>query len=296
MHYTGEVYRPPLEAYTPLLEVTYGCSHNDCVFCTMYNNTPFGISPLKEVEDDIVELASSPSRAYRPMERIYLLNGDPFVLKTERLLEISDLIKKYIPEVKTITAYCSFYNLENKSVEDMKKLKEAGYNELWFGVETGNPEILKFLNKGTDIEGYYRGLDKMKSANMDYHAIIMQGVGGKGKSKENAIDTAKILNYYPPKGVYVMSTSVIEPSPLYYMKEKGEFVETTNRENLEEQIFLLENLTLPDETLYSSGHMVNMINVTGYMSDKDKMIDKIKYALETIDPKVLDMTNQKIAR
>ncbi|MDU1583322.1 MAG: radical SAM protein, partial [Peptoniphilus harei] len=72
--------------------------------------------------------------------------------------------------------------------------------------------------------------------------------------------------------------------------------ETTNRENLEEQIFLLENLTSPDETLYSSGHMVNMINVTGYMSDKDKMIDKIKYALETIDPKVLDMTNQKIAR
>ncbi|MFQ8697852.1 MAG: hypothetical protein ACLR8B_05730 [Peptoniphilus harei] len=115
MHYTGEVYRPPLEAYTPLLEVTHGCSHNDCVFCTMYNNTSFGISPLKDIEEDIIELASSPSRVYRPMERIYLLNGDPFVLKTERLLEISDLIKKYIPEVKTITAYCSFYNLENKS-------------------------------------------------------------------------------------------------------------------------------------------------------------------------------------
>lgn len=77
-------------------------------FCTMYNNTPFGISPLKEVEEDIIELTSSPSRAYSPMERIYLLNGDPFVLKTERLLEISNLIKRYIPEVKTITAYCSF--------------------------------------------------------------------------------------------------------------------------------------------------------------------------------------------
>ena len=262
----------------------------------MYNNTKFGVSPLSHVEEDIIELANSPSRAFKPMERIYLLNGDPFVLKTERLLEISDLIKKYIPEVKTITAYCSFYNLENKSVEDMKKLKEAGYNELWFGVETGNPEILKFLNKGTDIEGYYRGLDKMKAADMDYHAIIMQGIGGKGKSKENARETAKVLNYYPPKGVYVMSTSVIEPSPLYYMREKGEFIEATNRENLEEQICLLENLDLPDKTLYSSGHMVNMINVTGYMEDKEEMINKIKNALETIDPKILDMTNQKIAR
>ena len=230
------------------------------------------------------------------MERIYLLNGDPFVLSTEKLLEISDLIKKYIPEIKTITAYCSFYNLENKSLEDVKKLKEAGYNELWFGVETGNPEILKFLNKKTDIDGYYRGLDKMKAAGMDYHAIIMQGIGGKGKSIENAKDTAKVLNYYPPKGVYVMSTSIIEPSPLYYMRDRGEFVESTNRENLEEQICLLENLDLPWDRLYSSGHMVNMINVTGYMSDKEEMIKQIKSALDTIDPRVLDMTNQKIAR
>ena len=136
----------------------------------------------------------------------------------------------------------------------------------------------------------------MRAANIDYHAIIMQGIGGKGKSKENARETAKVLNYYPPKGVYVMSTSVIEPSPLYYMREKGEFIEATNRENLEEQIYLLENLNLPADTLYSSGHMVNMLNVTGYMSDKNEMIGKIKYALENIDPQILDMTNQKIAR
>lgn len=32
------------------------------------------------------------------------------------------------------------------------------------------------------------------------------------------------------------------------------------------------------------------------MEDKEEMINKIKYALETIDPKILDMTNQKIAR
>ena len=79
MHYTGQVYRPPLEAYTPLLEVTYGCSHNKCAFCTMYNMTNFGISPLKDVESDILEI----SMTYpRPIERIYLLNGDPFVLST----------------------------------------------------------------------------------------------------------------------------------------------------------------------------------------------------------------------
>lgn len=296
MHYTGEVYRPPLEAYTPLLEVTYGCSHNKCSFCAMYNHTKFGISPIEDVKEDIIELSNSPYRKMNDMTRIYLLNGDPFVLDTQRLLEISDLIHQYIPEVETITAYCSFYNLENKTIEDMKKLKEAGYNELWFGVETGSQRVLDYINKGIDLEGYYRGLEKMKTAGIKYHAIIMQGIGGAGNHIENAIETAKVLNYYPPQGVYVMSTSVMKNTPLYYMRERGEFVEATNRENLEEQICLLEHLHMPDTTLYSSGHMVNMVNVSGHFDKKNQMIEKLKYALETIDPAILDMTNQKIAR
>lgn len=296
MHYTGQVYRPPLEAYTPLLEVTYGCSHNKCIFCAMYNKTKYGISPLCDVESDIIELKNSKRRKVKPYERIYLLNGDPFVLPTDRLLEISKLIKKHIPECKTITAYCSFYNLENKSIEDLKKLKEAGYNELWFGVETGFKKIIDWINKGTDLDGYYRGLDKMKEAGIEYHAIVMQGIAGAGNAEINAKETAKVLNYYPPKGVYIMSTDVMENTPLYYMRERGEFVESTNRENIEEQIYLLKNLKLPDTSLYSSGHVVNLVNTTHHMDKKDQMIKELEEALEEIDPELLDMTNQEIAR
>lgn len=296
MHYTGQVYRPPLEAYTPLLEVTYGCSHNKCIFCAMYNKTKFGISPLEDIESDIIELKNSKRRKVKPYQRIYLLNGDPFVLPTERLLEISKLIKNHIPECKTITAYCSFYNLENKSIEDLKKLKEAGYNELWFGVETGFDKIIDWINKGTDLDGYYRGLDKMKEAGIEYHAIVMQGIAGAGNAEANAKETSKVLNYYPPKGVYIMSTSVMENTPLYYMRERGEFVESTNRENIEEQIYLLKNLKLPDTSLYSSGHVVNLVNTTHHMDKKDQMIKELEEALEEIDPELLDMTNQEIAR
>ena len=151
MHYTGQVYRPPLEAYTPLLEVTYGCSHNACAFCTMYHQTIFGISPLSDIESDILEIKENFSGNF---DRIYLLNGDPFVLPTERLLEIADLIHKHLPNVKTITSYASFYNLKDKSVEDMIALRKAGYNELYFGVETGDPEVLDWINKGADLDDW----------------------------------------------------------------------------------------------------------------------------------------------
>ena len=289
MHYTGQVYRPPLEAYTPLLEVTYGCSHNACAFCTMYHQTKFGISPLEDVESDIIEISETfPGH----IDRIYLLNGDPFMLPTERLLEIADLIHKYLLDVKTITSYASFYNLKNKSIEDMKALRKAGYNELWFGVETGDPEVLAWLNKGADLEKYYEGLDKMKEAGMDYFAIVMQGIKGAGKSKENALATAKVLNYYPAKGIFIMSTDVQRGSKLYKMRERGEFVETTNRENLIEQISLLENLDVPGDVLYSSGHIVNLVKVTGHMRKKEEMIGKLKNALASLPSYVLDNKNQ----
>lgn len=119
MHYTGQVYRPPLEAYTSLLEVTSGCSYNKCAFCTMYHKTPFSLSPMENIIEDLKELAVCNKYA----ERIYLLNGDPFVLSTNILLDIGKIIKEYLPYVKTITCYASFYNLKNKSVSDLKKTK-----------------------------------------------------------------------------------------------------------------------------------------------------------------------------
>lgn len=288
MHYTGQVYRPPLEAYTPLLQVTYGCSHNACAFCTMYHQTRFGISPMEDIESDILEIKENFSGHF---DRIYLLNGDPFILPRERLLEIADLIHKHLPNVKTITSYASFYNLKDKSIEDMIALRKAGYNELWFGVETGDPEVLAWLNKGADLDDYYDGLDKMKSAGMDYFAIVMQGIKGFGKSKENALATAKFLNYYPPSGVFIMSTDVQEGSKLYKMRERGEFIETTNRENLVEQITLLENLNFPGDVLYSSGHIVNLVKVTSHMRNKEEMIKKLKSALASLPGYILDNKN-----
>jgi radical SAM superfamily enzyme YgiQ (UPF0313 family) len=292
MHYTGQVYRPPLEAYTPLLEVTVGCSHNKCAFCTMYHQTPFFIAPRENVEADLQELADR----YSNIERIYLLNGDPFVLSAEKLIDIGELIHSYLPEVKTITSYASFYNLKNKSVEDLKKLKALGYNELYIGVETGYDKVLDYLNKGANLEEYKEGLEKLKKAGIDYHAIIMLGVAGAGNSKINAEKTAEFLNLYPPKSVFPMTTDVQKGSDLYKMREDGDFKEASIREILEEQIVLVENLKLDDDALYSSGHAVNLFSISHRFKNKDKILEKLNYALKEAPSTLLDSTNQRVAR
>ena len=88
MNYTGTIYRPPFEAAYLLLQVTVGCSHNKCSFCYMYPDVPFSVSPLSEVEADIDEA----SRLYPNVERVFLENGDAFVLSADRLLYIADMI------------------------------------------------------------------------------------------------------------------------------------------------------------------------------------------------------------
>lgn len=295
MHYTGQIYRPPSEAWTPLLEVTYGCSHNGCVYCTMYKDTPFGTAKRENIEADILEIKET----YKyPVERIYLTGGDPFVLSPNKLLDISQMIHAQLDHIKTITCYASLYNLKNKSVEDLKKLKEAGYNEIYIGIETGYDKALNFINKNISLEESFDQLKKLKAAGMDYIAILMLGIGGKGQGEENAKATAKLLNTYMPKAIGMMTTSVQPGSKLYELRQEGLFEEATMREILEEQIVLLENLEAdhPERTLYNSYHMVNQVQVQAGLDKKDQIINVYKEALATTPAEILDRPNMLIAR
>lgn len=290
MHYTGEIYRPPMEARYPLLEVTAGCSHNKCAFCMMYQNTPFRVSPLEHVEEDIIEIKHTYPA---PIKRIFLLNGDPFVLKSDRLVAIAKLIHKHLPNIETITCYTSIYNLNNKTVEELKELRSLGYNKIYIGLETGYAPALKMINKGCSVEDEFKGLEKLKEAGIEYHVIIMLGIAGRGNYRANAEATAKVLNSYPPRSVSVMPTSVIEGSELAKMRDRGEYVEATEGEQIKEQIVLLENLKMPDETVYFGAHMYNIISTHGKFKDKDLFLERFHRALEELDESFLNSVYQR---
>lgn len=168
MHYTGQVYRYPIEADTPLLEVTAGCSHNACAFCTMYRETKFRVSPLTHVEEDLKELKSTG----RPIKRIFLVNGEPFILATEKLIEIGELINQYCPEIEIITCYASIKSLRNKTVEDLKRLKELKFDELHIGLESAYEPAVLQMNKGFTVEEAYENIEKLTKADMSWDAIV----------------------------------------------------------------------------------------------------------------------------
>ena len=240
MHQTGQIYRPPSEASVQRLEVTIGCSHNKCSFCTMYRKTPFRVAPLEDVEMDLKELHDRGEK----ITRIYLTNGDPFVLGTDRLVKIAELVHQYLPEVEVLTCYASIRNLKAKSLEDLKLLKSVGYDELYVGLETAYAPAVKLINKGFTVEEAYENIGKLKEAGMKYSALLMLGIGGKGHSKESVEATAALLNN----------------------------VQLTERELIEEEKMLLRALKINDCIFFGS-HPYNLITISGVLpQDREEII------------------------
>lgn len=284
MHYDGTTYRPPMEANTTLLQVTVGCSYNKCAFCTMYRKKDFHMSPEEEIVEDLLEVA----RTKPDVKRIFLLSGDPFVLATDKLLRIAELVHQYLPSVETLTCYCSFMDLRNKTLEDLMKLRKAGYNDLYIGLETGYEPALKFISKGFTIAEAEQTLSRLLEAGFNYNALLMCGIAGKGNSEANAAATAKLLNTYKPRMVSLVSTAVSPGTPLSDMRDRGEYVQLTERELVEEELMLLRALDMDDDCFFHGSHPFNIIPVRGYFANKEDMILDIEMELMEYEPEFLD--------
>ena len=278
MHYTGTIYRPPFEARSLLLQVTTGCSHNKCSFCTMYRDEPFRVEPLEQIEEDLAE-----ARQYVPnVTRVFLENGDPFALSADRLEQIAVMIHAYLPRVETIAMYASIKNVIGKSDEELRRLRNLGVNELNIGVESGLDEALSYMNKGyTAAQAKYE-LNRMKSAGIDFGANIILGCAGPERRHENAAATAALLNETKP---YLIFTGTIHSDPgcpLYEDMQSGRFVESTFGEYLDEEEELLKLLELTDCYLFGL-HPSNIVTMHGNLpEDKAVMLDLIRKRREEL--------------
>lgn len=288
MHYTGPVYRHPLEANTPILEITYGCSWNKCVFCNMYKDVKFGASPMEHIEEDLQELASIYPQNLR---KITVANGDPFALSTKRLLEISDLIRKYFPEISVISCQTSIRNLMHKSQEELNQLSKAKYNDIYIGIESGCDDVLKLLNKGYTTIQEYETLEKLKNSKIEYISLLMGGAGGKKFRNQHIRDTAKLLSTYPPKMISIITTGIATGTKLAEMRDSGEFVQLSEREIIEDEINLIDQLDVPGTVYFFGHHQNNVARVSGHLKKKDELIEGFKKKLHELEenrPEILD--------
>ena len=169
MHYTGTIWRPPYEAYSLLVQVTAGCTHHSCKFCTLYEDLPFKFKlyQFSEVKADLAEA----SKYYRKIPRIFFTGANPFVLNTEKLKTLAKMVKEYYPFYKTIGCFARITDIMPKSLEDLKELRALGYDGITIGVETGDDESLTFMNKGFQSKDVLEQCRKLDEAGISYNRL-----------------------------------------------------------------------------------------------------------------------------
>lgn len=268
MHFTGTVYRNPYWPTWPLLEITQGCTHNKCKFCTMYKDVPFRMSPMEWIEEDLQELAKTDPNA----KTIQLLSANPLALSYDKLAPILKLINKYLPKMETIYAAGRVTDICNKSVEELKSLKELGLREISLGVESGDVRTLDRIHKGYHANDILEQCHKLEEAGIDYWMTFLNGVAGKSHSREHALNSAKIFSQCKPMVVGTGGLTLFPGTPLLAEAQRGEFDPLSEKEMLEELKLFVENLDC--DCAFITHHTISGENMTGpnFLARKEQIV------------------------
>ncbi|MFY9179516.1 MAG: radical SAM protein, partial [Venatoribacter sp.] len=254
-----------------------GCSWNGCTFCDMYTQEQKKFRPR---EEDYLIAELEKARAIGPrFEKVFLADGDAMTLSVRRLTRILELIREYLPWVVRVGAYCLPRNVSNKSEEELTKLRKLGLGIVYVGAESGDDEVLGFINKGETAQSTLDALIKCKQAGILTSVMILNGMGGVAYSKQHALNSAKLMNAAQPD---FLSTLIVSyPLGDKRVKEgfNGNYQLPSQLELFEELKLLLENLEL-ENTVFRSDHASNYLPLKGTLGqDKAKLLAQLNEAL-----------------
>ncbi|MBU3100179.1 MULTISPECIES: radical SAM protein [Clostridium] len=276
MEYEGIVYRPPSEAYSLIVQVTIGCSHNGCTFCGMYKDKRFRVRELKEIMADLEQAKLD----YGVVKRIFLADGDALVLKTSELKIILLKIKELFPGCERVGVYATPNDILAKSVEDLSLLKALGIGILYLGVESGSNEILKSINKGVTAQNLIMAGRKVKESGIKLSTTLISGIGGREKISENAIESAKLISAINPDYVGFLTLMLESGTSIYKDIQNDIFHVLTSEEVVQELREFLENVEVTN-CIFRSNHASNYVSLSGTLPvDKDKLLSDIDITLK----------------
>ena len=279
MRYDSDLlYRPPGEWKSYLLQCTIGCSNNQCTFCGMYKEKKFRIRPTQEILEDI-----DMARAYYGpgLQRVFLMDGDAIIIKTEDLLRILRKLYDTFPALEKVTLYAGPRSTLSKTPEELKALHDAGLSRAYLGVESGSDAVLKFIHKGVNAQQMLQAGQRLVEAGIDLWVTIILGITGEGGDwREHILSTAQIINQMKPRHLSAMTFAPAKGTPLGDDVLAGRFKVYGPDHILEECRLLIQHLDV-DPLHFTSNHASNYLPLKGSLpEDREKFLSLIDQALE----------------
>lgn len=262
MRYLGKVYRPPSEAYSLIVQVTYGCSHNGCAFCDMYDDKHFAMRPMQEIREDF-EMAR---RVYRRVERVFLADGDALMRRTEDLVEILGLVYGLFPECERVTCYASPRSIQVKTDEELQLLRQRGLQMVYMGLESGCDAVLQRMNKGHTADAIVAAGQKARQAGLKLSVTAISGLGSVELLRDHAIETAKALSAMNPEYIGLLTLMVERGTPLESWVREGSFTVLNAEQVLQETELFLHHIDSPG-SVFRMNHASNYLTLKGTLND-----------------------------
>ncbi len=254
MDYIGDIYRPPSEANSLLLQITVGCSHNGCTFCTMYKDKKFKLKSLETIEDDLQEVSIYKDR----IKKLFLMDGDALIVKQNKLVKILKLINFYLPNLDKITTYANSRSILKKSIDDLKELRELKLKMVYHGAESGDNEVLRNINKNSTREENIESAKRLKAAGIKHSVMVLLGIGGEKLSIQHAKNTATMLTEMDPDFVGALTLMLAPGTPLYKQVQNREFI-LVDRINILRELKMIIEYSEFTNCRFSSNHASNYL-------------------------------------
>lgn len=275
--YVGDVYRPPSEAYSLIVQATIGCTHNKCSFCKMFKEKRFQTRPT---EDIIADFAWARKR-YRAVPRIFLADANALCLKTDKLMPILIYIEDTFPECERVTIYGRASDILRKTEEELKMLREHGLTMVYIGAESGSDKVLEMCQKGETRQQLIDAVKLIEKVGIKASVTFISGLAGKDGWEDHAIQTGSMITEMNASYVSLLTLLVDPQAPMYDDIQSGSLKLLTPEEVLAETHLMLENANPEKPCIFRSNHASNYLSLKGDLpQDRDRFLDQIENAMK----------------
>ena len=261
--------RPPSEASSLIVQVTYGCSNNSCDFCGTYLDKPFAVRPFDEVVDDVTSL---PAGARQRVRRVFLADGDALALSPRKLHDILDLLRRALPGLERVSSYANARNLLAKSVDELRALHENGLGLLYLGLESGDDQTLAEIHKGVTVAEQVEGCRRATAAGLQLSVTAILGLAGRARSLVHGRATGEALSAIDPEYIGILTLMLTPGTAMHRKVADGEVVLPDSVGMLRELREIVAGLDCSD-CVFRCNHASNYLPVGGHLPhDKAAML------------------------
>lgn len=284
MKFTEPAMRPPQEAQSLLLRATQGCTYNACRFCYVSRGYPFMAVTPEQLEQEVL----SRKPFFPENTAIYMTGSNPFSLPTQTIREYIAVLRRFFPRFTRVSMQSCISDIAEKSAAELHELRDLGLTHLYIGTENGSDAVLKLMNKGHSASQVVEQLLRLSDAGIRYTTFYILGMGGRGHGKSSGEATARMFNQVHPQRITTTGMTIFPNTPLAEMVKRGEFIEASEREKIEELQAFLQTLTI--DTFYDGIHYLNPVN---YRFSNTDMEAKGR-ALEDIEETLRSSTDEEL--